>query len=105
MKEKPVYSTDTGRGKKEKNRKKWETFEGAAKMRLETKGRGGKSVTVIFNLPFTEAEAKRIMKDIQAVAGCGGAIKNSTIELRGDVRSKVEDYFENKNLKVVRAGG
>ena len=74
-------------------------------MRLETGGRGGKSVTVIFNLPLEESEAKEVLKAMQGAFGCGGALKESTLELRGDVRLKVEGFFAKKNLKIVRAGG
>jgi translation initiation factor 1 len=74
-------------------------------MRLETSGRGGKAVTVLFHLPFEEQEARDLLKSMQASFGCGGAIKDQTLELRGDVRAKVEAFFAKKNLKVVRAGG
>lgn len=74
-------------------------------MRLETGGRGGKQVTVIFNLPVDEAEAKAMLKAMQGAFGCGGALKESTLELRGDVRVKVEAFFAKQNLKIIRAGG
>jgi translation initiation factor 1 len=74
-------------------------------MRLETGGRGGKAVTVLFNLPIEESEAKDMLKAMQAAFGCGGAMKDNTLELRGDVRAKVEAFFAKKNLKIVRAGG
>jgi translation initiation factor 1 (eIF-1/SUI1) len=32
-------------------------------------------------------------------------MKEGTLELRGDVRVKVETFFAKKNLKIVRAGG
>jgi translation initiation factor 1 (eIF-1/SUI1) len=56
-------------------------------------------------LPFEEQEARDLLKSMQASFGCGGAIKDQTLELRGDVRAKVEAFFAKKNLKVVRAGG
>lgn len=74
-------------------------------MRLETKGRGGKAVTVLFNLPFTEDEATKIMRDLQASAGCGATLKASQIELQGDRREIVESYFLQAKLKIIRAGG
>ena len=74
-------------------------------MRLEKNSRGGKLVTVLFNLPFEKSEAKKWMKDLQAVCACGGTMKNSTIELRGDVREKVVSFFEKKGEKIVKAGG
>lgn len=101
-----VFSTDSGSHKKDKSSDGgWVKASGPAKMRLETAGRGGKVVTVLFNLPVDEAEAKAMLKAMQGAFGCGGAMKDSTLELRGDVRVKVEDYFAKKSLKLVRAGG
>ncbi len=101
-----VYSSKTGSHKKsEEKESTWQTGSGNMKMRLETAGRGGKAVTVLFNLSFSEEEAKQMLKAMQSAFGCGGALKDSTIELRGDVRGKVEDFFTKKNLKIVRAGG
>lgn len=74
-------------------------------MRLEKKGRGGKSVTVLFNLPFTAEEAKNLMKRVQTAIGTGATYKNETIEIRGDHRDKVEAFFRKEKITIVRAGG
>jgi len=101
-----VYSTESGSHKKESSgTSSWKRTTGPTKMRLETNKRGGKTVTVLFNLPFEEAEAKDLLKAMQSAFGCGGAVKESELELRGDVRVKVEAFFTKKNLKVIRAGG
>ena len=101
-----VYSTETGSHKKDKDSATgWVKSSGPAKMRLETNGRGGKAVTVLFNLPLDEAEAKAFLKTMQGAFGCGGAMKDNTLELRGDVRTKVEAFFAAKSLKIVKAGG
>jgi translation initiation factor 1 len=101
-----VFSTDT-RKQPDKSDKpsKWVKSSGPAKMRLETGGRGGKSVTVLFNLPWDEVEAVKHLKSMQAGFGCGGSIKDATVELRGDVRQKVEAYLLKNGIKIVRAGG
>ncbi len=76
------------------------------KMRLESKGRGGKQVTVLFNLVFpTEQESIATMRSIQDSLGIAGTYKDATIEFRGDVRDRVEAVLAKKGLKVVRAGG
>jgi translation initiation factor 1 len=101
-----VFSTDSGSHKKDKSDANgWVKSGGPAKMRLETAGRGGKAVTVLFNLPFDEETAKSYLKAMQGAFGCGGAVKDATLELRGDVRVKVEEFFAKKSLKIVRAGG
>ena len=109
MSEKLVFSTDSGRSKKEKKKpaagKAYVAGSGPVKMRLETKGRGGKSVTVLFNLPMSESDAKQLMRQLQASLACGATLKQSTIELRGDLRDKVEAFFQSRGEKLVRAGG
>ncbi|MCX6127282.1 MAG: translation initiation factor [Proteobacteria bacterium] len=102
-----VFSTESGSHKKDQEPApiEWVTSSGPAKMRLETAGRGGKAVTVLFQLPWNEAETLRMLKAMQSGFGCGGAIKDNTLELRGDVRAKVEDFFAKKQLKIIRAGG
>jgi translation initiation factor 1 len=106
--EKPVYSTATGsnRSKKDDSSAGYVATSGPCKIRLETKGRGGKAVTVLFNLPFaTEAEAVNVMKTMQASLGCGATFKNNQIELRGDMRERVAAYFAKMGLKLIKAGG
>ncbi len=101
-----VYSTESGSHKKEnQSSSAWKKAGGPAKMRLESNNRGGKQVTVLFNLPLEETEARDLLKLMQSSFGCGGAMKDGTLELRGDVRTKVEAFFAKKNMKLVRAGG
>lgn len=100
-----VFSTDSGSHKRDVKESSWVRAEGPMKMRLETAGRGGKAVTVLFQIPLEEAAAKDLLKAMQAAFGCGGSVKDSTLELRGDVRSKVEDFLAKKCIKVKRAGG
>jgi translation initiation factor 1 len=104
-----AYSTDGSHNKEQqrannKNGDKIAT-SGPCKMRLEKNGRGGKQVTVLFNLPFSESEAKALLKTLQSQLGTGGTFKEGMIEFRGDVRQRVEEHFKQKNIPIVRAGG
>jgi translation initiation factor 1 len=76
-----------------------------AKIRLERGGRGGKAVTVIFELSLPEAEQKTLLRDLQKACGTGGTLKNGTIEIQGDHRDKIEAALQAKGLRVKRAGG
>jgi translation initiation factor 1 len=109
MGDKPVYSTATGSQPRQERKGEaaaaWRPAAGPTKMRLETKGRGGKAVTVLFNMPFAEDEARRIMRELQSQVGCGATIKDGAIELQGDRRDRVDQYFAAKGLKITRAGG
>lgn len=104
---KPVYSTDKN-FLAEANKRlepKPSPGKGGPKMRLETKGRGGKAVTVIFNLGMTEEAAEKLMKSMKTAFGCGATFKNDSIELQGDMRSRVEAFFTKIGQAIVRAGG
>ncbi len=106
MSEKPVYSTaHPGARQKEEKPASFKPSTGPLKLRLETKGRGGKAVTVLFNLPFTEDVARSHMQTLQSACGAGATFKNGTIEMRGDLRDRVEAYFGKLGVKVLRAGG
>lgn len=75
------------------------------KVRLEKNGRGGKMVTVIFELPQNEAYFKEVEKKLKGHCGTGGAFKNNMIEIQGDHREKIKTYLEKLGFKVKLAGG
>lgn len=78
---------------------------GPGKMRLERSGRGGKMVTVLFELPLDEAGMKELLKVLKTKCGTGGALKDRTLEIQGDHRDKIEAVLAERGLKVKRAGG
>ena len=75
------------------------------KIRLEKNGRGGKVVTVVFELPQNEAFFKDLEKKLKGVCGTGGSYKNNMIEIQGDHRDKIKNYLEKLGFKVKLAGG
>jgi translation initiation factor 1 len=75
------------------------------KIRLEKNGRGGKSVTVVFELPHNEAYFKELEKKLKAQCGTGGSYKSNVIEIQGDHREKIKSYLEKLGFKVKFAGG
>lgn len=106
MNNKLVYSTDKNvDASTKKSSSNAPLAAGPLKMRLESNGRGGKQVTVLFHLLFTEADAKMHQKALQSKLGVGGTYKDGKIEIRGDLREKIELYFAGLQIKVVRAGG
>ena len=48
--------------------------DGIVRLRRETKGRGGKAVTVITGLPLAGAELKQLAKALKQRCGVGGAL-------------------------------
>lgn len=90
-----VYSTDTGevcpgcgapRAKCACEDRKRATVLGDGKVRVrkETKGRGGKTVSVVAGLPLNETELAALCKELKRSCGTGGTVKDGTIEIQGD---------------------
>lgn len=75
------------------------------RVRLEKNGRGGKSVTVVFDLPGNPAYFQDLLKQLKSHCGSGGTVKNGQMELQGDHRQKVKDFLEKAGFKVKLAGG
>ena len=57
---------------------------GKVQVRLETKGRGGKSVTVVRGLPLQPLALAALGKQLRAGCGSGGTAKDGVIEVQGD---------------------
>ena len=75
------------------------------KIRLEKNSRGGKTVSVVFELPFNEPYFKEIEKKLKALCGTGGSYKNNMIEIQGDHREKIKVFLEKIGFKIKLAGG
>ncbi len=75
------------------------------KVRLEKKSRGGKTVTVVFELPLNDAYFEELGKKLKSLCGTGGSFKNNMIEIQGDHREKIKTHLEKLGFKVKLAGG
>ncbi len=71
----------------------------------DSKGRGGKGVTLIKNLVLSESEMSALAKKIKQVCGAGGTIKDGVIEIQGENREKIADVLIVLGYKVKFAGG
>jgi translation initiation factor 1 len=71
-----------------------------AKLRMEKAGRGGKTVTVIYDLPHNAAFLKQLCSELKKSCGTGGAVADHAIELQGDLRVRVRELLTNKGFRV-----
>lgn len=71
----------------------------------ESKGRGGKGVTLIKGLVLSEAELSALAKKIKQACGSGGTVKDGVIEIQGEHREKIADTLRKLRYKVKVAGG
>ncbi|MCF7821393.1 MAG: translation initiation factor [Mariprofundaceae bacterium] len=75
------------------------------RIRRESKGRGGKCVSVIDGLPLDEKEMKALLKKLKGQLGTGGTVKNACIEIQGEHREKLLPLLEKEGHKARLAGG
>ena len=71
-----------------------------AKLRVEKKGRGGKTVTVVDGLPRNAALLKALSQELKRVCGTGGAVADGAVELQGDLRERVREVLLTKGYIV-----
>ena len=73
-----------------------------AKLRLEKSGRGGKSVTVIFDLPNDPAWLKELAGKLKKACGVGGSAGEGRVEIQGDQREKLREVLPKHGFKTVK---
>jgi translation initiation factor 1 len=79
-----------------------ESTEGriVAKLRMEKKGRGGKTVTVVGGLPQNAVFLKELCQELKRACGTGGAVIDGAVELQGDLRARVRESLLTKGFTV-----
>ncbi|MDH4248289.1 MAG: translation initiation factor [Deltaproteobacteria bacterium] len=75
------------------------------RLRLDKKGRGGKAVTVVYDLPRNPEYFADLLKKLKTHCGAGGTLKEDALELQGDHRDTVHAYLERLGFQVRRSGG
>ncbi|MDQ6989465.1 MAG: translation initiation factor [Mariprofundaceae bacterium] len=75
------------------------------RIQRESKGRGGKAVSVISGLNMPEDALKKLGKTLKAQLGTGGAIKNGHVEIQGDHREKLLELLAKQGIQAKIAGG
>nr|WP_136252072.1 stress response translation initiation inhibitor YciH [Ningiella ruwaisensis] len=101
-----VYSSDQGRIKEEKSTSTTPPAgDGIVRIKRITKGKKGKGVSSIEGLGLNQAELKVLCSELKKQCGCGGAVKDFSIEIQGDVRDNLKQILEGKGYKVKLAGG
>lgn len=111
----PVYSTELGRLCPQCQRgvtscvcggdRPAAAGDGIVRLLRQTKGRGGKAVTVITGVPLAEPQLKALARELKQKCGVGGAIKEHNIEIQGDQRQFLKRELEKRGYRVRLAGG
>jgi translation initiation factor 1 len=70
------------------------------KIYLETKGRRGKSVTIVSGLQHNPNTMNEIARMLKERLGTGGTVKDGNIELQGDQRTRAEVELSKMNYVI-----
>ena len=76
-----------------------------AYLHRDSKGRGGKTVTLIKKLVLSEGDMMDLVKKLKQVCGSGGTVKENVIEIQGEHRDKIAAALTQMGYKVKIAGG
>lgn len=109
-----VYSTDGGRMCPQCRRPLLECAcqatpapagDGVARVSRQSKGRGGKIVTIVKGLALDAAALALLGKQLRTACGSGGTVKDGVIEVQGDHCEQVMDVLRKHGHHAKRAGG
>jgi translation initiation factor 1 len=78
---------------------------GPVRVGRETKGRKGAGVTVITGLDMTEAQLRDLLSACKKRLGCGGTLRDGTLEFQGEHRDALLAHLESLGIKARRSGG
>ena len=97
-----VYSTDPGfKGFEEEEQQTISLLPAVQKLnvRLETKHRAGKAVTLLEGFSGSNSEKEEIGKKLKTFCGTGGSVKDGEILIQGDNRDKVLQWLLKNGYK------
>ncbi len=79
--------------------------DGIARVRRETKGRGGKTVTTISGLPLAGDALKELASALKRRCGTGGSLKDGVVEIQGEHVELLIDELLKRGFKAKKSGG
>ncbi len=109
-----VYSTDSGRHCPDCEQPQdnctcseqpLNSGDGIARVRRESKGRGGKTVTTIQGLILTFEELKTLTAALKKRCGCGGSLKDGVIEIQGEQVELLLEELRKRGFTAKKSGG
>ena len=102
-----VFSTDPNFSFEEDKEQK-ETLPPAQqnlRVKLETKHRAGKAVTLVDGFVGTPEDAEKLGKQLKNVCGTGGSVKDGEIIVQGDQRDKVMQFLLKNGYSKTKKSG
>ncbi len=81
------------------------TAGGTVRVLRERKGRAGKTVTVITDVPLDALSLAQLCQKLKTRCGAGGTTRGSDIEIQGDHVDAAVKALEGEGFRVKRSGG
>jgi translation initiation factor 1 len=115
----PVYSTDGGRVQRPSPHNRAVPSarpaaparpgnppdDGVVRIQRDSKGRGGKTMTVVTGLPGPEADLDALLRSLKASLGTGGTREGRTLAFQGDQRERLLAALAARGYRPKLAGG
>ena len=79
--------------------------DGVVRVSRQTKGRGGKCVTLVKGVALDAVALALLGKQLRTACGSGGTVKDGVIEIQGDHCERVIDTLTKLGHQPKRAGG
>ncbi|HMC14191.1 MAG TPA: translation initiation factor Sui1 [Albitalea sp.] len=79
--------------------------DGIVRVQRETKGRGGKAVTLVRGLALDPDALAALGKRLRSACGAGGTVKDGMLEVQGDHVERVMEWLTKEGWVVKRSGG
>ncbi len=79
--------------------------DGIVRVQRETKGRGGKAVTLVRGLGLDADALTALAKQLKAACGSGGTVKDGVIEVQGDHVLALMTALQKRGYVAKRVGG
>jgi len=79
--------------------------DGIVRVVRETKGRGGKAVTVVRGLALAPDALAALGKQLRTACGAGGTVKDGVLEVQGEHVERVMALLQQQGWTVKRSGG
>lgn len=79
--------------------------DGVVRVSLQTKGRGGKSVTLVTGVRLDALGLAALAKQLRSACGSGGTLKDGVVEVQGDHVVLIMAALHKRGYVVKRSGG
>ena len=79
--------------------------DGVVRVSCQTKGRGGKAVTLVRGLALDDVALAALGKRLRSACGAGGTVKDAVLEVQGDHVERVLTWLQQEGIGAKRAGG